>query len=240
VETLEATIPFMPAADDTFDDWAGPAIQARPKARRRREQPPRPIARRRHDRSKPATPLLSECSDELLVNRLQGGDVAAGEVLVKRHTGPLRRYLHRLAGTGAAEELHQQTWLSVLDHLDRFVATATTGSFRGWLFRIAGNKVKDHWRSASREKCAKEGFGRIRDEWAPGAEADLEVAEAHERLRRALEALPEGQRHVLMLRYYADMKFLDIAAILECPLNTALTRAHKGLIKLRQALAEVR
>jgi RNA polymerase sigma factor (sigma-70 family) len=176
----------------------------------------------------------------MLVGRLRGGDVAAGEVLVKRHAAPLRRYLHRIAGAGAAEELHQQTWLSVLTHLDRFVASATGGSFRGWLFRIAGNKVKDHWRSASREACAKEGFGRIADDRAPREQGSLEAAEAHERLRWALDALPEGQRHVLMLRYFGDMKFLDIAAVLDCPLNTALTRAHKGLIKLRQALTELR
>ena len=166
--------------------------------------------------------------------------MAGGEVLVKRYNGSLRRYLLRLVGASAAEELHQQTWLSVLSHLDRFVASATGGSFRGWLFRIAGNKVKDHWRSKSREKCAKEGFGRIAGDRSPGEQSGTEDAEEHERLRRAIDALPECQRHVLMLRYYADMKFLDIAAVLECPLNTALTRAHKGLIKLRRSMAEVR
>src|SRR5688500_8389800 len=59
-------------------------------------------------------------SDEALVKRLRGGDVAAGEVLARRYYEPLMRYLQRLAGSQAAEELHQQTWLSVLDHIDRF------------------------------------------------------------------------------------------------------------------------
>jgi len=59
-------------------------------------------------------------SDELLVQRLRDGDAAAGDVLVRRYCEPLMRYLQRLTRSEQlAEELHQQTWLSVLDHLDR-------------------------------------------------------------------------------------------------------------------------
>jgi RNA polymerase sigma-70 factor (ECF subfamily) len=180
--------------------------------------------------------LETEASDEVLVERLRGGHVGAGEVLFRRHSAGLRRYLQRLAGA-ASEELHQQTWLSVLSHLDGFSAVRPAGSFRGWLFRIAGNKVKDHWRSLSREKAAKEGLRRCAvGEAARGG--GIEVAEQYERLRRAVEALPDSQRHVVMLRYFGDMKFLDIAGAMGCPLNTALTRAHKALLKLRRALAE--
>src|SRR2546430_2299077 len=53
--------------------------------------------------------------DDVLIQRLRDGDVPAGEVLVKRHYEPLIRYLQRLAGMQVADELHQQTWLSVLD-----------------------------------------------------------------------------------------------------------------------------
>jgi RNA polymerase sigma-70 factor (ECF subfamily) len=147
------------------------------------------------------------------------------------------RSLQRTAGPRAADDLHQQTWLSILSHIDRFVATADGGSFRGWLFRIATNKTKDHWRSLSRERAAKEGVSRILDDQAPWAGHAADGAEQQEKLRRAIEQLPDGQRDVLMLRYYSNLKFIDIAAILGCPVNTALTRAHKALIKLRQSMA---
>src|SRR5690242_7555685 len=68
-------------------------------------------------------------SDEALVQRLRQGEVAAGEVLARRYYEPLMRYLQRLAGSQAAEELHQQTWLSVLDHLDRFDPETAGGGF---------------------------------------------------------------------------------------------------------------
>jgi RNA polymerase sigma-70 factor, ECF subfamily len=177
-------------------------------------------------------------TDEALVQRLRDGDVAAGEVLARRYYEPLTRYLQRLAGGHAAEELHQQTWLSVLDHLDRFDPSTAGGGFKAWLFRIATNKANDHWRSRGREKAAKEALKLVTDELTPAAGERLEGAEQDEKLRRAIDLLPEPQRQVLVLRYYGNLKFVEIAEILGCPLNTALGRVHKALIKLRQMMAD--
>ena len=189
----------------------------------------------------PAAPI----ADEVLVNRLREGDAAAGETLCKRYAQPLLRYLQRLAGEGMAEELHQQTWLSVLDNLEKFDPAAVgggaglpSGGFKAWLFRIATNKANDHWRSRGREKAAKEGLKRVTDEELPHAGHRLEGTEQEQKLRRAIELLPEPQRQVLLLRYYGNMKFIEIAKLLGCPLNTALGRMHKATIKLRQLMAE--
>src|SRR5207244_2583032 len=109
-------------------------------------------------------------SDESLVQRLRAGETAAGETLVKRYHQSLMRYLQRLTRSDhVAEELHQQTWLSVLDHLDRFDAGSSSGGFKAWLFRIATNKANDLWRSRGREKVAKEGLKLVTEEEAPDA-----------------------------------------------------------------------
>jgi RNA polymerase sigma-70 factor (ECF subfamily) len=188
------------------------------------------------DLARPGAPAAP--SDESLVQRLRQGDVAAGEVLARRYYESLMRYLQRLAGTQAAEELLQQTWLSVLDHLDRFDPETAGGGFKAWLFRIATNKANDHWRSRGRERVAKEALKLMTDELQPSAGERLEGAEQEEKLRRAIERLPEPQRQVLVLRYYSNLKFVEIAEILGCPLNTALGRVHKALIKLRQFMAQ--
>ena len=169
-----------------------------------------------------------EVSDEALVDRLRGGEAPAGETLCKRHHEPLMRYLQRLVGNDAAEEMFQQTWLSVLDHLDRFNAASNAGAFKAWLFRIATNKANDHWRSGGRERAGREGLRLVTESTGPDASQRMEGVERDSKLRRALEQLPENQRQVLLLRYYSDMKFVEIAEVLGCPLNTALGRVHKG------------
>src|SRR6185437_14247218 len=178
----------------------------------------------------PATPVVS---DEALLQRLRDGDAVAGETLVKRHYTALLHYLQRVAGDQAAEELHQQTWLSVLDHIEKFDPTLSGGGFKAWLFRIATNKANDFWRSRGREKTAKEGLRLVTDEEGPDAGHRLEGVEQAEKLKRAIAMLPENQRQVLMLRYYSDMKFVEIAKTVGCPLNTALGRMHKAMLKLK-------
>jgi RNA polymerase sigma-70 factor (ECF subfamily) len=176
--------------------------------------------------------------DEALVRRLRDGQTAAGELLVNRHCAALMRYLQRLVGSDhLAEELHQQTWASVLENLDRF-NPSLGGGFKAWLYRIATNKANDHWRSRGREKTAREAMRLIGDEIVPQAGAGLENTEELNKLRNAIDLLPANQRQVLLLRYYSDLKFIEIAQILGCPLNTALGRMHKAMLRLRQLMSE--
>jgi RNA polymerase sigma-70 factor (ECF subfamily) len=190
----------------------------------------------------PVVDAATRPSDESLVDLLRDGAASAGEVLVKRYHAPLTRYLYRLVGSDhLAEELHQQTWLSVLDHIDRFDARATRGGFKAWLFRIATNKATDHWRSNGRERSAKRGLRLVTGAAATAAapaDARLNENEQAARLHRAIEQLPEPQRQVLVLRYYSNLKFVEIADLLGCPLNTALGRMHKAMLKLKELMQE--
>ena len=84
----------------------------------------------------------------------------------------------------------------------------------------------DAWRSA--EPAGRE---------SP-VERRLMVAEDRQCLEEALESLSEPQRRVLLLRYYGDLEFSEIAAALECPLGTVLSHCHRGLAKLRTKLVD--
>lgn len=183
-------------------------------------------------------PVTVAETDEQLVGRLRDGDSSAGHELVERHCSALLRYLRRLTGNEhLAEELHQQTWMSVLEHLDKFSPSAGGGGFKSWLFRIATNKSNDTWRSRGREKVAKEGLKLVTDEELPAADYRLEATEDEAKLKRAIDQLPENQRQVVLLRYYSNLKFVEIAEMLGCPLNTALGRMHKAMQKLKQLMA---
>jgi RNA polymerase sigma-70 factor (ECF subfamily) len=175
-------------------------------------------------------------SDEAMLQRLRSGEAAAGDELVRRYYQPLLRYLQRLTSSQIAEELLQQTWLSVLDHADKFDPASSGGAFKAWLFRIATNKANDFWRSCGREKRGQQELRLVKTDEAPASDERLEADEQAGKLRWAIAQLPENQREVLMLRYYSELKFVEIAEILGCPLNTALGRAHKAILKLRQLM----
>lgn len=185
------------------------------------------------------TPATTGLSDEILARRLLDGDPCAGDALVHRYQQPLLRYLRRLAGSEhLADELHQATWLSVLQHLEKFQPSSGSGAFKAWLFRIATNKANDLWRSRGRERTARQALAPMTELAGPHAGVGLESTEQRQKLIRAIAQLPESQRVVLLLRYYSQMKFTDIAQMLGCPLNTALGRMHKAMIKLKELMEQ--
>ncbi len=194
----------------------------------------------RQSTDKPAIP--DAVAEPALVERLLAGDGDAADALVQRHTRPLLAYLGRLAGDATvAEELHQVTWLSALEHLGQFrpqPGLDPTGGFKPWLFRIATNKAHDHFRRNGRQR---ERYDRLAADpsYRPGAATDGDAAafldrqEQGQRLREAIDALPGPQRDVVLLRFYGGLKFIEIAETVGCPLNTALGRMHKAIAKLR-------
>src|SRR5690606_22600004 len=100
---------------------------------------------------------------------------------------PLMRYLMRLSGSEhRAEDLFQQTWVSVLEHLDRFDSGHRAG-FKSWLFRIATNKANDLWRSRSRERSAKAGLRLIAEQAGASPVEHLASTEQQHRLQQAIE-----------------------------------------------------
>jgi len=76
------------------------------------------------------------------------------------------------------------------------------------------------------------------DQEASPAGVRMEQTEQEAKLKKAIEQLPENQKQVVMLRYYSGLKFIEIAEMLGCPLNTALGRMHKAMIRLREVMEE--
>ena len=181
-----------------------------------------------------------EVSDDLLVGRMRAGESAAGEALYRRYHTMLLRYCHRLVGSEhAAEEALQLSWLSVLEHIDRFDPQATPGGFKAWLFRIATNKCNDQFRAGGRARRMQEGLRLVTDQTVPSAAEPLIVSERARQVRAAIESLPENQKQIVLLRYYSGMKFVEIAKLVGCPLNTALGRMHKASLRLKELLGSV-
>ena len=116
--------------------------------------------------------------------------------------------------------------------------------FEVWLFKIARNRIVDHWRknrpipiSGTADTDDDDPMAKIIGrETDPGV--TVENSEQYDRLQQALGTLPDEQRETILLRYFSGMSFAEIAKLTGRPLGTALARAHRGLEKLRTILSE--
>ena len=162
-----------------------------------------------------------------------------------RDVMPLVDQLYRAArrytrSTADAEDLVQETMVKAYAGFHTF----TVGTnIRAWLFRILTNTWITSYRTAQRrpdEVLAAD----VTDMWPSASQnqsAELAVLEAmgDEDVRDALQALPEHQRLVV---YYADVegfRYKEIAAILDTPLGTVMSRLHRGRTNLRTLLVDI-
>ena len=135
----------------------------------------------------------------------------------------------RVASADDAEDLTQETFARALAH---WADLRDAGARPAWLFTIAHNVLRDHYRGAQRDaRPAGEPLPELAEP-AAAPEPGLRAA-----IRAGLAALPVGQRHVLLLRLFEDLSFADIARRLGIPEATAYTRAYYGLRRLRAAVA---
>lgn len=174
-------------------------------------------------------------SDEELLAAHLAGRAEALDVLINRYAGELYAFLSRFVGNAAsAEDLVQETFLQV--HLS--AGSFDSGrAFKPWLYTIAANKGRDLLRARGRrpqvslDAGSEDGSGvgpTVAAEQLSQHE-QLESDERGERVRAVIDAMPEHLRTVLMLGYYQQLPYADIAEILEIPLGTVKSRLHAAV-----------
>jgi RNA polymerase sigma factor (sigma-70 family) len=180
---------------------------------------------------------VAEVSDESLMLAYAAGDVASFERLYQRHRGKLYRFLARqLHGNGAlADEMFQDVWQRVITAREGWKPEAL---FTTWLYRIAHNRLADHWRALQHRPPAPhdadERTERLPDEDTP--EKQLSEFEERRRLQLALDELPEEQRIVVLLRLEQDLTLEEIGEVTGVGRETVKSRLRYAMDKLRSRL----
>lgn len=162
-------------------------------------------------------------TDDELMASYRSGQTEAFEQLYRRHAPGLFTYLRMQVGD-AAEDLLQDLFSRVSLSLSRYRAE---GRFAAWLYTIARNLVRDRLRRPLREIPL--------DDNLTDCCSDERYANRLA-VRDALCGLPTEQREVVLLRIYGGLSFPEIGRVLGCPPNTAITRMHRALGRLRRVL----
>ncbi len=180
-----------------------------------------------------------------LLARCRRGDPAAWDELFDRHYDAAARFVFQL-GSGFsredAEEICQETFLSVIRNLDTFQGDS---QFQTWLFRIAANKARDY---REKQQAAKRGGGatpvslQAEDpetglsldppSGLPGPDEALLGAEQVALVRQAVGRLEEPCREIIELRYFADLSYEEISQSLQLNPKTVSSRLSKCLDRL--------
>ena len=177
-----------------------------------------------------------DASDETLMLAYAAGDAAAFEQLYARHRGKLYRYLQRqLRDNAVADELFQDVWMNLIRARTGYRVEAR---FTTWLYRIAHNRLNDHWR-AQRHRPPAPLDAELRTAALADPEHPGTVAEQHEqrqRLQQALDELSDEQREAVLLRLQQELSLEEIGRITGVGRETVKSRLRYALDKLRARL----
>jgi RNA polymerase sigma-70 factor (ECF subfamily) len=180
-----------------------------------------------------------------LVKACQEGDQAAFNLLVWRWEKPLFNFTYKYVGDAQlAQDLVQETFVRVLRSIHGY---QHRGAFSTWLYRIAVNLCRDHFRRKKVPMVSLHDYfttpsgdkvyvkDQLADETARSDEA-LAAARREELVRRLLAGLPEEHRTVILMKEYQGLKFREIAEVLEIPEGTVKARLYRGLRTMREQL----
>lgn len=160
------------------------------------------------------------------------------ETLIEEHHDAIHRYIWRALWSGGnshpgddAEDLTQEAFLKAFD---AYPSLRSASNLRAWLYKIATNCLRTHWRQSAPAPL------ELEPELVSPADADIRAVESQsgsERaraLRRGLSRLPEKQRQAVILRYLDELEYDAIALILDCSNDSARANVSHGLRQLRR------
>jgi len=199
--------------------------------------------------------------DAVLVPALVAGDEAAFEWLVDRYDGALRRLARNYVSTQAvADEVVQETWLAVLQGIDRFERRS---SLKTWIFRILMNKartrgVREHrsvpvssldgdgtgtpgfgeeWFRPPEDPVAAGHWAALPPRWEDQPQERLLSRETLDRVQDAIAALPVNLRQVLVLRDIEGWTSDEVCDVLSLSPSNQRVLLHRARAKVREQLA---
>jgi RNA polymerase sigma-70 factor (ECF subfamily) len=195
-----------------------------------------------------AVTLVSDVDEELM-QAYAAGEVAAFDRLYRRHKGGVYRYMLRHCGNaGTADELFQDVWTQMIRARHTYVPAAR---FTTWLYRIAQNRLIDHWRVSGRLHLVGDDRHTDSDEDADdpidatpaprSAEPEVRVgsAELGRRIAAALADLPPAQRDAFLLQQEAGLALNEIAQVTGVGIETVKSRLRYAVASLRRQLSRV-
>lgn len=186
--------------------------------------------------------LINEC-DEKLISLYVEGCNDAFDVLIDRHKNRLFSYIfHSVKSAELADDIFQETFVKVIMNI-RQGKYVENGKFSAWIMRIAHNLIIDHFRQEKSENLQSTDSTEVdllnRKELSEATVEDALIqSQIQTDIHRLIQALPANQREVLVMRYFKNLSFKEIANLTNVSINTALGRMRYAILNMRRLAAE--
>jgi len=185
---------------------------------------------------------FSTLPDQQLVELFVNGEPHALDVLVNRHKVRIYTSIYLLVKDKyLAEDIFQELFIKIIETL-KAGKYKDENKFVVWAIRIGHNLCVDHFRKIKGKPPIKTIDGkdifevlRFND---ANAEENMIRQQTNSRIMKLVSQLPDEQKEIIILRHFADLKFREISAMLDCSVNTALGRMRYALLNLRKMIEE--
>jgi len=189
--------------------------------------------------------MTSSDSDVTLMLRVREGDTEALRELIERHQRAVINTIHRAIGdANEAEDLAQRVFVQVYRSAKRYKPTA---KFTTWLFTITRNTILNEHRRRSRHPS--QSLDALQDPsdpettgWQPPDTSMRDPAQAAverellEKIKQAVQELPEAQRTAVILCRYEGLSYEEIAEVLGCSVSATKSMLHRARLALKDKL----
>jgi RNA polymerase sigma-70 factor (ECF subfamily) len=172
--------------------------------------------------------------DQILVSAARQDTEAAGRLFDKYYSEILGYMYHCTFDGTVAEDLTSNVFLAVFRHIGRYRWRQVP--FRAWLYRIATNEIRMHWRRQKRVKIINLQPDDDKYTAEPSAIGNIEATEEYHLLHKALLKLRVKYRTVIILRYFEGKAISDICEITGRKEGTVKCQLHRGLARLQDIL----
>ena len=185
---------------------------------------------------------LKMLTDDQLVANYAKGSNEAFDVLLSRHQSRVFSYiLHIVKNRDLADDIFQETFVKAIMTIKQGRYTEN-GKFSAWITRIAHNLIIDYYRQEKSENTVSADDDDVnflnRKDLCDDNIEDKIVDQIHRDVKRIVDALPDSQREVLVMRYYRNMSFKEIADATNVSINTALGRMRYAILNMRRIAEE--
>ena len=186
---------------------------------------------------------LKKLTDDQLVAQYAQGRNEAFDALLSRHQSRVFSYiLHIVKNRDLAEDIFQETFVKAIMTIKQGRYTEN-GKFSAWITRIAHNLIIDYYRQEKSENTVSTDEDETnllnrKDLCEDNIEDEMVVEQIHRDVKRIVDALPESQREVLVMGYYRNMSFKEIADATNVSINTALGRMRYAILNMRRIAEE--